>query len=321
MSTCEMVENPQPLPLKTFIDLFCGIGGFRLALEQRGLQCVFSSEIDPKTQEVYAANFGERPHGDIREIPAEKIPPHDILCGGFPCQSFSVSGKQQGFDSQNGQLFFEIMRIAKHHKPKILLLENVRGITRVDQGRVIAVIDQMLDEAGYRIYRHVLNASFYGIPQARVRIYFVAIRKDLPFISHFPVPTQEEIYLQDVLERQVEEKLTRDRPDFIYDHPERLTEKALTTLRVGYFGNMSQSQKIYSPSGHAVTQMTDMGKTGMYHINGRVRYLSLMEGRRVMGFPDSHILSSVTGTAQKQLGNAVIPQMVGHVYDAITEGK
>jgi DNA (cytosine-5)-methyltransferase 1 len=199
------------------------------------------------------------------------------------------------------------------------LLENVRHLLRIDDGEILSVFKKAFEDTGYKIAHHLLNASLYGVPQSRIRVYFVAIREDLPLISQCPLPTQEEIYLADVLEDTVDEKLCRDRADFVYDHPERLTEKALGTLRVGYFGNMTQSQKIYSPSGHAVTQMTDVGKTGLYHIQGRVRYLSLMEGRRVMGFPDSHILSSVTGTAQKQLGNAVIPKMVGHVYDSILE--
>ncbi|GAO97572.1 modification methylase HhaI [Caedimonas varicaedens] len=303
----------------TFIDLFCGIGGFRVALEQRGLQCVFSSEIDPRTREAYHANFGEMPKGDIRTIDVRKIPPHDILCGGFPCQSFTISGKGESVECSNGKLFYEMMRIVSFHRPKLILLENVRHLLRIDDGEILSVFAKAFEDTGYKIGHHLLNASLYGIPQSRIRVYFVGIREDVPLKSECPQPTREEIYLSDVLEDTVEERLCRDRPDFVYDHPERLTEKALTTLRVGYFGTKSQSQKIYSPSGHAVTQMTDQGKTGMYHINGRVRYLSLMEGRRVMGFPDSHILSSVAGTAQRQLGNAVIPTMVGHVYDNIRE--
>lgn len=312
--------------MHTFIDLFCGIGGFRLALEERGLRCVFSSEIDSNTQEAYRENFGESPHGDIREIHVHRIPPHDILCGGFPCQSFSVSGKQEGFDSQNGQLFFEIMRIVEHHKPKILLLENVRGITSVNNGRVIAVIDQTLHEAGYRVYRHVLNASFYGIPQARFRVYFVAVRQDLPFISHFPVPTQEEIYLEDVLEEQVEEWLFIERDDIIFDQREIAAQKAMHPLRIGYFGKKSkegklyQHSKIYSPLGHATTVMTDRRGGSTYEIGDRVRCLSLNETRKVMGFPAHHVLSPGRTAAYEQLGNAVIPKMVGHIYDAIVTG-
>jgi len=312
--------------LTTFIDLFCGIGGFRLALEQRGLQCVFSSEINPRTQEAYEANFGERPHGDIREIPGEKIPPHDILCGGFPCQSFSVSGKMEGLDSENGKLFYDIVRIAKFHQPKLLLLENVRAITSINGGKVLATIDELFHEMGYKIYRHVLNASFYGIPQARFRVYFVAIRQDLPFISLLPVPTQEEIYLEDVLEENVEEWLYIKRDDIVFDQREIAAQKAMHPLRIGYFGKKSkegkpyQHSKIYSPLGHATTVMTDRRGGSTYEIGDRVRCLSLNETRKVMGFPDHHILSPGRTAAYEQLGNAVIPKMVGHIYDAIVTG-
>lgn len=303
----------------TFIDLFCGIGGFRLALEQRGLRCVFSSEIDPRTREAYQANFGEMPAGDIRDIDVQQIPSHDILCGGFPCQSFTISGKQESVESSNGKLFYEIMRLVSFHRPKVILLENVRHLLRIDDGEILSVFKRAFEDSGYRIAHHLLNASLYGIPQSRIRVYFVGIRQDMPWVSQFPLPTYERIYLSDVLEDTVSEKLYRDRSDFVYDYPERLHQKALGSVRVGYFGKKSQSQKIYSPSGHAVTQMTDQGKTGLYHVGERVRYLSLLEGRRVMGFPDTHILSPVTGSAQKQLGNAVIPKMVGCVYDSIGE--
>lgn len=111
-----------------FIDLFCGIGGFRIALEEKGMECVFSSDIDKDVQETYKRNFGEKPMGDISEISERKIPKHDILCAGFPCQPFSISGKQNGLHDINGKLFYEIIRIAQYHKPLILLLENVKNI-------------------------------------------------------------------------------------------------------------------------------------------------------------------------------------------------
>lgn len=146
-----------------FIDLFCGIGGFRVALEQRGLQCVFSSEIDKRACEAYKANFGETPHGDITQIDAHDIPSHDILCAGFPCQPFSTAGKQGGISDPRGQLFHEIIRIADFHKPKLLLLENVKHIQRIDDGGVIREIEEALDKIGYEMHFRTLNASNYGI--------------------------------------------------------------------------------------------------------------------------------------------------------------
>lgn len=148
-----------------FIDLFCGIGGFRVALEQRGLECVFSSDTDHFVQDVYKQNFGEKPAGDITEIPENKIPKHDILCAGFPCQSFSISGKKGGVSDPRGRLFYEIQRIADYHKPYVLLLENVKNILTIDNGEVIKTIDKKLDEIGYELHRHVLNASHFGVPK------------------------------------------------------------------------------------------------------------------------------------------------------------
>jgi len=165
--TCAQHQSNERHLMYTFIDLFAGIGGFRTALEQRGMKCVFSSEIDEKAKEAYFNNFGETPHGDITEIPEKKIPPHDILCAGFPCQSFSISGSSKGFDDDRGRLFYEIVRIAQYHQPHVLLLENVKNILTIDNGNVIKTIENKLDEIGYTINKHVLNASYFGIPQSR----------------------------------------------------------------------------------------------------------------------------------------------------------
>ncbi len=136
------VKN-QKLNSFRFIDLFEGLGGFRLALESFGAECVFSSEWDKAAKVVYSKNFGEEPHGDITEINEKDIPPHDILCAGFPCQAFSISGKQRGFEDSRGTLFFDVARIAKHHKPKVLLLENVKNFASHDNGRTLEIIKKL----------------------------------------------------------------------------------------------------------------------------------------------------------------------------------
>ena len=132
-----------------FIDLFAGIGGFRQALESYGAKCVFSSEKDKYAIETYEANYGEKPSGDITKIKSEDIPKHDILCAGFPCQPFSISGKQKGFDDERGIHFFEIHRIVKHHKPSILFLENVANLKKHNDSQTIEQIRLMLEELGY----------------------------------------------------------------------------------------------------------------------------------------------------------------------------
>lgn len=156
-----------------FIDLFSGIGGFRIALESFGSKCVFSSEWDKYSQSVYKKNFNELPFGDITEINEKDIPKHDVLCGGFPCQAFSISGKQLGFQDTRGTLFFDIARIAGYHKPKLLILENVKNFARHNNGETLLTVSEVLNRLGYDIYNSVLNASHFRVPQKRERIYIV----------------------------------------------------------------------------------------------------------------------------------------------------
>lgn len=162
-----------------FIDLFAGIGGIRLGLEQSlakhsiTSECVFSCEINQKAQETYFFNFDERPYADIRDI--EKLPEHDILMAGFPCQAFSYAGKQKGFADTRGTLFFEIERLLNNieKKPKYILLENVRGFTTHDNGRTFNTVLQRLDLLGYGVQHLLLNSSNFNVPQNRVRVYII----------------------------------------------------------------------------------------------------------------------------------------------------
>lgn len=172
-----------------FVDLFAGIGGIRkgleIALAEHGIasECVFSSEINKKAQETYELNYGEVPDGDIRLV--ESLPPHDILLAGFPCQSFSYAGKQKGFADTRGTLFFEIERLinAAKKKPRLLLLENVRGFTTHDGGRTYATVISKLNDLGYEVSPLLLNSSNFGVPQNRVRIYLVCTLEYKPNIS------------------------------------------------------------------------------------------------------------------------------------------
>ena len=135
-----------------FIDLFCGIGGFRIALESFGAQCVFSSDSDKDCQQVYELNFGEKPIGDIKKIKNKDVPNHDILCAGFPCQPFSISGKQKGFKDDRGNLFFDIKKIIKAKKPKIIILENVFHFAKHDNGRTLSTVKKIIEKNGYTFF-------------------------------------------------------------------------------------------------------------------------------------------------------------------------
>lgn len=188
----------------TFIDLFAGIGGIRLGFESVGGKCVFSSEFDEDACKTYEANFGEHPAGDITEIASSEIPDFDILLGGFPCQAFSIIGKQEGFaDQTRGTLFFEIERILKDKKPKAFMLENVKNLTSHDHGNTFKVIKEHLISLGYTVYAKVLNALDYGVPQKRERIIIVGFLNPVDFTFPDPVPENERKTLSDILEKDV----------------------------------------------------------------------------------------------------------------------
>ncbi len=183
------------MPLK-FIDLFAGLGGFHLALEKLGCECVFASELKEDLQNLYKINFPDTPIcGDITKIPPEDIPPHDILCAGFPCQPFSQAGKRQGFydEKERGNLFDYICAILDKHKPEYVLLENVSNIKGHDEHKTWATIQRKLDELNYWVTDEILSPHQYGIPQHRRRIYIVCRRKDRGTLENFKFPAFKKI--------------------------------------------------------------------------------------------------------------------------------
>jgi len=190
-----------------FIDLFAGLGGFHLALEQVGAQCVWACEIKKGLRKLYKLNFPNTPiEGDVTGIATEEIPPHDILCAGFPCQPFSLAGKKRGFKDEQGRgnLFLEIIRILDYHKPPYALLENVSQLFHHDDGRTWEVIHQHLNDHGYGVAVAILSPHMYGIPQRRKRVYIVCRRglSDAQMAEqfHFPSPFErEEMDIRDVI--------------------------------------------------------------------------------------------------------------------------
>ncbi len=184
-------------PRFTFIDLFAGIGGFRMAFQNLGGECVFSSEWDEQAKKTYYANYGDVPFGDItKESTKNKIPKgFDILCAGFPCQAFSLAGKRLGFEETRGTLFFDVAEILRRYQPKAFFLENVKGLMIHDKGRTLRTILNTLDEVGYVVPDpQLVNAMYFGVPQHRERIYIVGFRKDLDIKKEeFTYPEQKEV--------------------------------------------------------------------------------------------------------------------------------
>ena len=308
-----------------FIDLFAGIGGFRQALEFYGAECVFSSEKNKYAIETYEANYGEKPSGDITKIKSEDIPSHDILCAGFPCQPFSVSGKQMGFDDERGIHFFEILRIVKHHKPSILFLENVANLKKHNDSKTIEQMKLMLEELGYIVNMKVLNASDYNVPQSRKRIYFVCFNKEkLPVYKfEYPRPIKCNIFLKDILEDDKKTEVYRIIRDDIVFKDIKIAKCEPKPIRIGTINKGGQGDRIYSPLGHAITLSAEGGgsgaKTGAYLINGHVRKLSPRECARVQGFPEEFIIADKNNQAYKQFGNSVALPVLKYIVSCIQD--
>jgi DNA (cytosine-5)-methyltransferase 1 len=306
-----------------FIDLFAGIGGFRLGLESQGDECVFSSEWDKYSQETYRQNFGVIPHGDITQIDEKDIPDHDVLCGGFPCQAFSVSGKQMGFEDSRGTLFYDILRIVKRKKPKVLFLENVKNLIRHDSGRTMAVILESLGRLGYTVFSQVLRSSDYGVPQARNRVYIVAFRKDLGVEEFsFPKPFSEIKVVRDILEPNKDTSEFRiERDDIqLYGDAENISDPR-KPLQIGIINKGGQGERVYSVHGAGITLSAYGGgaasKTGAFLVNGQVRKLSPRECARMQGFPESFKPHPKTNLAYKQFGDSVSVPVIRAIYENI----
>lgn len=294
-----------------FIDLFAGIGGFHIALSSLGGKAVFASEWDKEAAQVYENNFSLKPEGDITKISEKSIPDHDILCAGFPCQAFSISGKQLGFEDSRGTLFFDVARIAKEKQPKIMFLENVKNLARHDNGKTLAVIKNTLDEIGYDVFDKVLDASKFGVPQSRKRIYIVCFRKDFK-VKDFSFPKEEKVkkhVLDIVLPDSETTKYVIHRNDVKINNSIKETFSD-APLRIGTVNKGGQGERIYSPLGTAITLSAYGGgagaKTGLYRINGRIRKLAPRECARLDGFPENFKIAEKDNIAYKQFGNSVV---------------
>ncbi len=247
------------------------------------------------------------------------IPDHDILCAGFPCQAFSISGKRRGFEDSRGTLFFDVARIVKEKKPRIVFMENVKNFATHNGGKTLEVVKATMEELGYVFYKKVLNAVDYGIPQKRERIYMVCFRKDMD-IRHFSFPKAipltkhvEDFLLDDPV---LTEHLYANRPDTYYNGLED-TEYSNRSIRLGIVNKGGQGERIYSTKGIAITFSAYGGgvfaKTGGYLIDGRPRRLHPRECARLMGYPDSYRISPTATQAYQQLGNSVVIDVLQYI--------
>ena len=283
-----------------FIDLFAGIGGIRIPFEEVGGECVFSSEWDKFSQQTYEANFGEIPDGDITEIDAKDIPKHDLLVGGFPCQAFSQAGLKKGFKDTRGTMFFEVARILDHHKPKALLLENVKGLRGHDKGNTFKTIISILNELGYQTLEStVLNARNFGLPQNRERIFIVGYKKHVNF--QFPTSPMIDTRVGDILDKNIPVKYTIS--DRLWEGAQRRKEK-YREKGFGFGFSLFNKDSKYT-STISARYYKDGAEIWIDQGKKNPRRLTPNEARKLQGFPEGFIIPVSDGQAYKQFGNAV----------------
>lgn len=329
------------------IDLFCGIGGFRLAMDENNVDCVFSSDIDKFAQMTYKANFGEIPQGDITKIQSKNIPAFDILTAGFPCQPFSYAGEKAGFeDKTRGTLFFDICRILKYHKPAMVFLENVKGLVSHKNGETLKTILDNLRELGYFPHWRVLSSLDFGLPQKRERWYCVAFRMDIPF--EFPKPLGGNPTLRDIVD------LSENNPSL------RLTDFEIDRIKY-HFATVKSAEDRVLHDNSRYKPNTKKGKYGVYsfqksdgslrfHVGDKAktqiqeafyacldtyaptiianrtpklwdlqRRLSVLEAKRLQGFSDDFIMPVSDAQAYKQLGNSISVPIVKLIMKAMIQ--
>jgi len=312
---------PVEKPKFTFIDLFAGIGGFRVALQNLGGKCVFSSEWDRHAQQTYFDNYGEVPFGDIKSFTGtgdskrnllSAIARAEIIAGGFPCQAFSQAGKQLGFNDARGTLFFDVLEIAKALRPKALILENVKRLRGHDGGKTFAVIANSLRELDYKVYSKVLRASDFGLPQNRERIFIVAF--DKPLLFEFPEPSKMPTRVGDILEQQVDDWFTIT--DRIYEgHKRRVREHRARGNGFGFsvfkpdaaYTNTISAR--YWKDGSEI--LIDQGKKNP-------RMLTPRECARLQGFEDDFRPHQSRRHAYQQFGNSVPVPVVQRVAEMVS---
>jgi DNA (cytosine-5)-methyltransferase 1 len=303
----------------TFIDLFAGIGGFRIAFQNLGAKCVFSSEIDPYSKKTYKINFDDIPQGDITLIPTSQIPDHDILTAGFPCQAFSIAGRRQGFEDSRGTLFFEIARIIKDKKPKAFFLENVKGLISHDKGKTLGtILDILKNDLDYFVPNpQIINAKNFGVPQNRERVFIIGFRKDLSIDSfEYPSSLISNTKFIDIREENpvsVKYYLSEQYLNTLIAHKQRHKDKG---NGFGYeiisddgianaivIGGMGKERNLVIDE--RLTNFTPVTNIKGHVNDSYVRRMTPREWARLQGYPDSFKIEVSDVQAYKQFANSV----------------
>lgn len=298
-----------------FVDLFCGLGGFRVAVENvfgaQNSHCVFSCDFDVDAQKSYTANFGEKPFGDITQIHESEIPAHDILLAGFPCQAFSICGEQKGFEDTRGTLFFDIARILQAKRPKAFVLENVKQLVSHNQGKTFARIIATLENLGYQVHYKILNALDFGLPQKRERVFIVGFREPRNFawqLQKMPMKPLREILEKEVLANYfASEKIKENRLRSVEN---KFVSEEITIWHENKGGNISPL-----PFSCALRS----GASYNYLLVNGERRLTEREMLRLQGFPESYKIVCGYQAMRKLAGNTVAIPCVIDVLQAVAK--
>ena len=303
-----------------FIDLFCGIGGFRIAMDdicrKNGIipDCVFSSDIDTYCQKSYELNFGHKPAGDIQKIDEKNIPDHDVLLAGFPCQPFSIIGNRKGFEDTRGTLFYDIARILIEKRPQAFVLENVKQLVGHNKGETLNVIIRTLKESGYHVQYKILNALDYGLPQKRERVIIVGHCNHVDFT--FPEPARPFKPLEEIIEKNVDKK---------YFASEFIIKKRKTLHQSAYDLAIWHENKSGNISSYPYSCALRAGASYNYLLVNGERRLTPRELFRLQGFPDTYKIIGSDTQARKQAGNAapvnLIEAVISKLIPYITIGE
>jgi DNA (cytosine-5)-methyltransferase 1 len=320
-----------------FIDLFCGIGGFRIGFERNGFECVFSSDFNKKVQETYETNYGEIPFGDITQINPKEIPNFDVLLGGFPCQPFSISGKKLGFEDTRGTLFFDVCRIITEKNPKIVVLENVQHLVHHDKKRTFTTILKSLKDLGYNVNYKILNTKDFGLPQNRQRIFIIGSKNGL--FNFDLIKRNKSLPLREFLDKEgkfdyldkseytiLDKKYIKEQPDsgliFVGYRNKEGFKKGIRPNTEHLNRTHRQPNRIYSIDGYHPT-LPSQETSGRFFIyipeEDRVRKLTVNECYRIMGFPEEFKKNPTIGEQYKQIGNSLSVNITQEISKQILE--
>lgn len=292
-----------------FFDLFCGIGGFRLGLECAGHECIGSCEIEKNARAIYGKNFGAEPeYTDAFKLDARTLPDFDILAAGFPCQAFSVAGKRLGFEDTRGTLFFEIARIARQKRPRLLFLENVKGLLSHDNGRTFGTILNTLDELGYDAEWQVINGKHF-LPQSRERVFIVGHLRGEPLKQVFPLGETESEDTERDGETPTSSCIDANYWKGIDNHGART---AIAVKEIDHVDKFSSGRRFKEIGEPAFTLTTNKATAGVL-VDARIRRFTPLECERLQGFPDGWTSGISEQARYRCLGNAVMPPVVEYI--------